>query len=185
VPAEIERHLVPCEEAGALTQPLPGVGAVAAAGLSAELGPDMRVFPSPQHRAAWAGVCPGPKQSGGKQFQARPRPRPGRPRLQALRCEGAQASARTSDNSRAALSHRLARRRGKGRATLAVAQAVLVILSHLLREHQPSTDLGADYFDRLATPTAPAPLPPAPPTARLHRHSHPCSGGLTGGDAIF
>jgi transposase len=32
-----------------------------------------------------------------------------------------------------------------------VAHAVLVILYHMLREHKPSTDLGADYFDRLDT----------------------------------
>jgi transposase len=149
VQAEIERHLVPFEEAVALAQTLPGVGAVAAAGLIAELGTDMRVFPSAKHLASWAGVCPGNKQSGGKQFQARTRP--GHPRLKALLCEVAQAIARTSDNYLAALYHRIARRRGKGRATLAVAHALLVILYHLLREHKPSTDLGADYFDRLDT----------------------------------
>jgi len=63
----------------------------------------------------------------------------------------AQAIARTSDNYLAVLSHRIARRRGKGRATLAVAQAVLVILYSVLRDQKPYTDLGADYFDRLDT----------------------------------
>jgi hypothetical protein len=66
-------------------------------------------------------------------------------------CEVAQAIARTSNNYLAALYHRIARRRGKGRATLAVAPAVLGILSYLRRDHNPSTDLGADYFDRLDT----------------------------------
>lgn len=149
VQAEIERHLVPFEQAVALAQTLPGVGAVAAAGLIAELGPDMRVFPSAKHLASWAGVCPGNKQSGGKQFQARTRP--GRPRLKALLCEVAQTLARTSDNYLAALYHRIARRRGKGRAILAVAHALLVILYHMLRDHKPYTDLGADYFDHLDT----------------------------------
>jgi transposase len=69
----------------------------------------------------------------------------------ALLCAVAQAIARTCDNELAALSHRIARRRGKGRATLAVAHAVLVILSHLLRDQKPSTDLGVDSFDRLDT----------------------------------
>jgi transposase len=147
--AEIERQLVPFEEAVALAQTLPGVGAVAAAGIIAELGPDMRVFPSHKHLASWAGVSPGNKQSGGKQYQARTRP--GRPRLKALLCEVAQTIARTSDNYLAALYHRIARRRGKGRATLAVAHAVLVILYHLLRDHKPYTDLGAAYFDQLNT----------------------------------
>jgi transposase len=145
----MDRHLVPFEEAVALAQTLPGVGTVAAAGLVAEVGTDMRVFPSAKHLASWAGVCPGNQPSGGKQFQARTRP--GRPRLKALLCEVAQAIAHTSNNELAALYHRIARRRGKGRATLAVAHAVLVILSHMLRDRKPSSDLGADYFDRLDT----------------------------------
>jgi transposase len=149
VQAEIERHLVPFAEAVALAQTLPGVGAVAGAGLIAELGADMRVFPSHKHLASWAGVCPGNKQSGGKHFQARTRP--AHPRLKALLCEVAQAIARTSGNYLAALYHRIARRRGKGRATLAVAHAVLVALYHMLRDHVPYSDLGADYFDRLDT----------------------------------
>jgi transposase len=150
VQTEIEQQLVPFEEAVALAQTLPGGGAVAAAGLIAELGPDMQVFPSHQHLASWAGVCPGNKQSGGKQFQARTRP--GRPRLKALLCAVAQAIAHMSNNYLAALYHRIARRRGKGRAILAVAHALLVILYHmLLRDHKPYTDLGTDYFDRLDT----------------------------------
>ena len=149
VQAEMDRHLIPFAEAVSLAQTLPGVGAVAAAGLIAEVGTDMRVFPSAKHLASWAGVCPGNKQSGGKQFQARTRP--GHPRLKALLGEVAQALARTSDNDLAALYHRIARRRGKGRATLAVAHAVLVILYYMLRDQKPSTDLGVDSFDRWDT----------------------------------
>ncbi len=100
VQAAIEQHRVPCAEAVALAQTLPGGGAGAAAGRIAELGPDLRVFPSHKHRASWAGVCPGNQQRGGTPFPARTRP--GRPRLKALRCEVAPAIARTSDNSLAA-----------------------------------------------------------------------------------
>jgi hypothetical protein len=45
--------------------------------------------------------------------------------------------------------HRLARRRGKQKAVLAVAHSGLVLLYHLLRDHHPDSDLGADYFDLL------------------------------------
>jgi transposase len=149
VQAEIERHLVPFEEAVALAQTLPGVGAVAAAGLTAELGDDMRVFPSQHHLASWAGGCPGNKQSGGKHFQAHTRS--AHPRLKALLCEVAQSIARNSGNELAAIYHRIARRRGKGRATRAVAHALLVARSHRLSDHVPESDLGANYFDRLDT----------------------------------
>ena len=47
--------------------------------------------------------------------------------------------------------HRLARRRGKHKAAMAVAHSVLVIIYHLLRDKRPYADLGADYFDRLDT----------------------------------
>jgi transposase len=144
---EIDRHLLPCAAAVALAQTLPGVGPTAAAGLIAELGMDRNVFPSHRHLASWAGVCPGNKQSGGKRLQARTRP--GNPRLKALLCEVAQAIAHTTGNYLAALYHRLARRRGKGRAILAVAHRVLVILYHMLREHKPYTDLGEDFFQQL------------------------------------
>jgi hypothetical protein len=63
----------------------------------------------------------------------------------------AQAIARTSDNYLAALYHRIARRRGNGRATLAMAHAALVILYQLLPARKPYTDLGAGTFDPLDT----------------------------------
>ena len=45
--------------------------------------------------------------------------------------------------------HRLARRLGKQKAVMAVAHSVLVIVYHVLRDHKPYRDLGADYFDSL------------------------------------
>jgi transposase len=147
--AAIERQLVPCAHAVALAQTLPGVGAVAAAGLIAELGADRRVFPSHTHLASWAGVGPGHTPSGGNQFLARTRP--GKPRLKALVGAVAHSIARPSHTSLAALEHRIARRRGKGRATMAVAHAVLVALSEMLRDQVPDCDLGADSFARLDT----------------------------------
>jgi hypothetical protein len=49
----------------------------------------------------------------------------------------------------AAQYRRLASRRGKKRALLAVGHTILVIIYHLLRDHQEYKDLGRDYFDRL------------------------------------
>jgi len=63
--------------------------------------------------------------------------------------EVAWAISPTSDNYLSAQFHRLARRRGKQKAVVAVAHSVLVILYHLLRDHQPYSDLGADYFEQL------------------------------------
>ena len=64
--AVIADHLVPFPDAVALVQTVPGVSGTAAAAILAEIGTDMRRFPSAKHLASWAGLCPGNKQSGGK-----------------------------------------------------------------------------------------------------------------------
>jgi hypothetical protein len=53
------------------------------------------------------------------------------------------------DNYLSAQYHRIARRRGKQKAILAVSHSILVIIYHVLRDKKPYTDLGADYFDKL------------------------------------
>jgi transposase len=144
---EIDRLLAPFAETVAMLETLPGVGQTAARALIAELGTDMSRFPSAKHLASWAGVCPGNRQSGGRRLGGATTQ--GNPWLRALLGEIAWAIAHTSDNYLAAQFHRVARRRGKQKAVVAVAHSVLVILYHMLRDHQPYTDLGADYFERL------------------------------------
>ncbi len=144
---EIERLLGPFAEALALAQTIPGVAQTAAIALIAAIGTDMRRFPSAKHLASWAGVCPGNKQSGGKRLSGHTTP--GNGWLRAVFGAVAWAISPTSGNYLAAQFHRLARRRGKQKAVVAVAHSVLVILYHVLRDRQPSTDLGADSFDCL------------------------------------
>ena len=62
--------------------------------------------------------------------------------------EVAWAIAHTRDNYLSAFYHRVARRRGKQKAIMALAHKVLVILYHILRTKKPYTDLGAAYFDQ-------------------------------------
>jgi transposase len=149
---EIERLLGPFEAAVALAQTLPGVGETAAVALIAELGTDMDRFPTHRHLAAWAGVCPGNQQRGGKRLSGATTQ--GNSWLKAILGEVAWAIAHPSGNYLSAQFHRLARRRGKQQAVVAVAHSVLVICSHLLRDHRPEGDLGADSFDQLDRPRA-------------------------------
>lgn len=145
--AEIERCLAPFGQAVALAQTLPGIAETAATAIIAELGTDMTRFASDKHLASWAGVCPGNKQSGGKRLSGKTTK--GNPYLRAVLGEVAWAISHTKDNYLSAQFHRIARRRGKQKAVVAVSHSVLVILYHMLREGRPYTDLGPDYFEQL------------------------------------
>lgn len=152
---DIEQHLAPFADAVTLLQDIPGVGPVAAATIVAEIGIAMSRFPSAKHLASWAGVCPGNKQSGGKRLSGAATK--GNPWLRAVLGEVATAISRSRNNYLSAQFHRIARRRGKHKAILAVAHSVLRLVYYMLRDHQPYSDLGADYFDKLDS-------------ARLERH---------------
>lgn len=145
---EVARCLAGVRAAVDLLQTIPGVGELAAATIVAEIGTDMSRFPSAKHLASWAGVCPGNRESGGKRRSGKPTG--GDPWLKAVLGEVAWAVARAkTPNYLTAQYRRLARRRGKHKAAVAVAHSVLVIAYHVLRDRQPYRDLGADYFDRL------------------------------------
>jgi transposase len=131
----------------ALAQTLPGIAETSATAIIAELGTDMSRFASDKHLASWAGVCPGNKQSGGKRLSGKTTH--GNPYLRAALGEVAWAISHTKDNSLSAQFHRIARRRGKQKAVVAVAHSVLIILYHMLREGKPYSDLGPDYFEKL------------------------------------
>jgi transposase len=147
VQAEIDQRLGSYAEAVERLQTIPGVGEIAAAVILAEIGPDMSRFASAKHLASWAGLCPGNRQSGGKQLSGRVRK--GNNWLRAVLSEVSWAIAHTKDNYLAAQYHRLARRLGKKKAIVAVAHSVIVIIYSLLREGTPYQDLGAQYFAQL------------------------------------
>ncbi len=124
----------------------PGIGPRTAEEIIAELGTDMSHFPSAAHAASWAGLAPGNNQSGGKRRSGQTPP--GNPALRAALIEAAWAAVRTKDTYLAAMYHRLASRRGKKRAIVAVAHQILVNLYHMLSRHQPYRELGHDYLDQ-------------------------------------
>lgn len=145
VSAEIAARLRPVADAVDRLDAIPGVGRRTAETLIAEVGTDMSRFPSARHLASWAGMCPGNNESAGKRKSGKTRK--GSPWLRAALVEAAQAAGHTRRSSLAAQYQRLAARRGKKRATVAVGHSILVIAYHLLRQPAEYRDLSAHYFD--------------------------------------
>jgi len=147
VQVEIERCLPSFEEALELLQTIPGIRAVAAAAILAEIGADMARFPSAGHLVSWAGLCPSNKESAGKRMKG-PVNR-GNVWLRGIMGEVAWASVRKRATYFYAQFNRVARRRGRNKAAVAVAHSLLVVIYHVLKTGKPYVELGVDYFDKL------------------------------------
>ena len=145
--AQIQMICGPVEEAVSLLDTIPGVARRTAEMLGAEIGTDMTRFPSADHLASWAGVAPGNYESAGK--RASGKARKGNRFLRTTLVQAAHAAARTKQTYLSAQYRRLASRRGKKRAILAVAHSILVMAYYMILRREPYRDAGADFFDRL------------------------------------
>jgi transposase len=147
VEVEIDRRMGPFQYAVALWQTIPGINSVTASCLVAELGVNMNQFPSAQHLASWAGLCPGQNESAGKRKPAATRE--GNRWLRRILCQAAWAVTRKKDCYLAAQFKRVAARRGLKRALMAVAHSMLVIVYNMLKRDHPYRELGANYFEQI------------------------------------
>jgi len=141
----IAQHLEAEQEAVALLDTMPGVSQRTAESRLAEIGTDMTRFPSAKHLASWAGMCPGHDESGGKRLSGKTR-KGSRWRRQVL-VEAAHVAAKTKQTYLAAQYQRMAARRGKKRALMALGHTILTIVYHVLTRKQPYQDVGAADFD--------------------------------------
>jgi transposase len=125
---------------------VPGVDKKAAEIVLAEMGIDMTQFDTADHLTAWAGLAPGNNQSGSKRHKAKTRE--GNRNLRQIMVQIAWAAARTKNSYAQALYRRLAGRRGKKRAIIAVARTLLSSFWYMLTRGEPYKELGGDYFDQ-------------------------------------
>ena len=144
----IDEAIAPFAHQVAQLDEIPGVGKTGAQELIAEIGTDMTRFPSAGHLVSWAKYAPRARQSAGKNKPGTTGK--GNPWIASTLGEAGIGAARTKTflGSRY---HRLARRRGKPRALVAVGNSILVISWHLLADPDARfTDLGPNWHDRLA-----------------------------------
>jgi len=124
---------------------IPGVKRHTAEVILAEVGPNVTPWPTAQHLASWACLCPGNHISANKRRSGKTRR--GQQWLRTALVEAAWAASRQKDCYLAAQFQRLRARRGERRAAVAVAHSILTIIYHLLAD--PTTvfqELGGDYF---------------------------------------
>jgi transposase len=130
-----------------LLMTIPGISRRTAEVVIAEIGTDMSRFVTSGHLASWAGLCPGNDESAGRRRSGRTRH--GDKWLRAALVQSAWAASHTKTYL-AAQYHRLAKRRGKKKALVAVAHSLLGIIYQVLTKGEAYRELGADYLDKLA-----------------------------------
>jgi transposase len=128
-----------------LLDTIPGVDQRGAEVIVTEIGIDMSRFETAPRLAAWAGVAPGNDESAGKQRSGKTRK--GNRSLRAILTQLAHAAVRTKGTYLSALYQRLAARRGKQRAIIAVAHSMMQSVFHMLSRNEVYRELGANYFD--------------------------------------
>jgi transposase len=148
---KITGQIAPFARAADRLDEIPGVGRVAAHVIIAEIGVDMTRFATPNHLASWARFAPGIKESAGKKKGAGSTGH-GNPYLARVLGEAAVCAGKT-DTFLGERYRRIARRRGRKKAVVAVGRSILVIVWHLLSD--PETrfhDLGSDFYDNRTGP---------------------------------
>lgn len=131
-----------------LLEDIPGVGAYTARAIIAEIGVDMSVFANERRLAAWAGVCPGNNESGGKRLSGRTRK--GNVHLRTALVEASMSAVRKKGSYLRAKYYRLKSRMGVKRASVAIAHKILIAVFRILADGTVFHDLGDGYLDGLA-----------------------------------
>jgi transposase len=144
IDTQLAEGLKPYRKQFELLLSMPGIRQDAAASILAEIGCDMRQFPSAAHLASWAGLCPANNETAGKHRAAKPRK--GNAWLGATLNQCAWAASVKKGCYLGDRYRRIAARRGRKRAIVATAHALLVIIYHLLSTNQPYQERGVNGY---------------------------------------
>ena len=144
LPSCAETSILSWSQAVSLADTIPGVAQNTAELLVAEIGTDMSRFPSTSHLAKWARLCPGNHESAGKRLSGRTGC--SNSWLRTSLVQAANAAVRCRNSYLRVVYRRLAARRGRKKALIAVAHRILIALYHMFKKREPYRDLGINYL---------------------------------------
>lgn len=144
---QIRKNSQSFQEELELLKTIHGISDMIALTIISEIGVDMEVFPSHEHLASWAAICPGNNESAGKKKSGRTRR--GNNYLKAALVQAAWAASRIKNTYLQSKFKALATRKGGKKAAIAIAHKILTACYHMLKKKMPFNELGAQYLDQL------------------------------------
>ncbi|GAA4044265.1 IS110 family transposase [Arthrobacter methylotrophus] len=141
---QIDTVMEPFRAAREALTTIPGVSTLVADVIIAETGGDMSVFPTAAHLASWAGVCPGSNESAGRIKSTRIMP--GNKHLKGALGIAAMSASRGKNTYLSVKYKRVAFRRGRVKAIVAIEHVILTATWHMLANGEVYTDPGAGFY---------------------------------------
>ena len=142
----IDNYMEEYEKNKKKLEKIPGIGKRSAEIILAEIGQDMSRFPTAGHLCSWAGLCPGNNESAGKRRSGKTRK--GNKTLKSILVECAGSATKNRNSFLHSQYERIAIRRGKKRAKLAVAHSMLIAIYYMIKEDKEYQDLGSDFYNK-------------------------------------
>jgi transposase len=145
----IDTYMIKYEKNKKKIEKLPGIGKRSAEIILAEIGQDMNRFPTEGHISSWSGLSPGNNESAGKRKNGKTRK--GNKILKSTLAQCAKSAVKNKSTFFYAQYQRIAIKRGKNRATIAVAHSMLVAIYHMIKEDIEYKDLGSNFYHQFNT----------------------------------
>jgi transposase len=143
----LNRLLAPYNDLVERIDAVPGIADVAAGAILAEVGPDLKTFPTVEAFSSWCGLCPGNHESAGKRMSGRSPVH--NKMIKTILIQVAWAAIKTKDCYYRDKYFRLRARLGPKKAIVAIAHRIAKALFHIIKHGAAFKDLGKDYLSLL------------------------------------
>jgi transposase len=140
----LREHMRDHEELIVRLDEVAGIDEIIARAVVAEIGPDVKSFPTCEAMCSWSGVCPGNNESAGKRHSGKSPVR--KHHLKTILVEAAQAAVKKKGSYYREKYYRLKARRGSKRAIIAIAHRILKAIYYIIKDGTRFRDLGEEYL---------------------------------------